>query len=193
MIPKSGNKDFDYALAQTLAKISDFLDVLPGFAYYDDYDGINAYATPTVRLDRADGTVLFGQTLLRQLLDGNDHPTAAIAGVCAHEFGHILQFKHNLQPRLMEGQSTVKRLELQADFFSGYFAGRRKKEKPDFAAAVIAQSQYNFGDNMLGSKQHHGTPDERAAAVVAGFKVAYNEGKALSDAIDIATAYAMTL
>src|SRR5262249_54155957 len=37
MIPKSGDADFDYALAQTLSKISDRFNVLPGFAYYDDF------------------------------------------------------------------------------------------------------------------------------------------------------------
>src|SRR5262249_6682041 len=42
MIPRSGDRDFDFALAQTLAKISDAFGVLPGFAYYDDYDSRNA-------------------------------------------------------------------------------------------------------------------------------------------------------
>jgi hypothetical protein len=42
MIPKSGDREFDYALAQTLAKISQALDVSPGFAYYDDYESANA-------------------------------------------------------------------------------------------------------------------------------------------------------
>jgi hypothetical protein len=62
MIPRSGDRDFDYALAQTLAKISDAFGVLPGFAYYDDYDSHNAYATERTRLNRADGTVLMAST-----------------------------------------------------------------------------------------------------------------------------------
>jgi hypothetical protein len=58
MIPRSGDRDFDYALAQTLAKISDAFGVLPGFAYYDDSESHNAYATERTRLNRGDGTVL---------------------------------------------------------------------------------------------------------------------------------------
>jgi hypothetical protein len=56
MIPRSGDRDFDYALAQTLAKISDAFGVLSGFAYYDDNDSRNAYATSrTRRWHGADG------------------------------------------------------------------------------------------------------------------------------------------
>ena len=189
MIPRSGDAAFDYALAQTLSKISDFLNVLPGFAYYDDYDGMNAYATPTVRLTKGDGTVLFGQALLQKLKAGVDHPEIAIAGVCAHEFGHILQFKTGVRDRLQKNQPTVKRTELQADFFSGFFAAKRKIEKPDYVAAVVAQAQYNFGDSQIGNPNHHGTPEERAAAVVFGFKTGFNDKKSLDEAINISTNY----
>ena len=58
MILASGDREFDLALAQTLSMISDELQVLPGFAYYDDFDGANAFAIDTVRLQNSDGTVL---------------------------------------------------------------------------------------------------------------------------------------
>ena len=189
MIPRSGDRDFDYALAQTLGKCSTYLNAAPGFAYYDDFDGLNAYATPKVRLNGADGTVLFGQGLLQKLMKSQDHPDLSVAAVCAHEFGHILQFKLNLFERVKAGQPTVKRPELQADFFSGYFSGLRKKEKPDFPAAVFAMTQYSFGDNMINSPNHHGTPDERAAAIVRGFEAGYRENKNLNDAIQTSINY----
>ena len=54
IIFNSGDKNFDTALAHTLAKLSKWLEVLPGFAYYDDtQSGQNAYATSRVRLSRA--------------------------------------------------------------------------------------------------------------------------------------------
>lgn len=193
MIPKSGNKDFDLALAMTLAKISDILGATPGFAYYDDYDGLNAYATPRVRLNGADGTVLFGQRLLVRLMSGADNPDLSVAAVCAHEFGHILQYKHRLDEIVGAGQPTVKRIELQADFFAGYFAGVRKLDRPSFPAAVFAQTQFNFGDNMVNNKGHHGTPDERAAAIVKGFETAFRDKKPVGEAIDVSTRYVQTL
>jgi hypothetical protein len=193
MIPRSGDKDFDYALAQTLAKISTAFDVLPGFAYYDDYDGKNAYATPTARLSRADGTVLFGQGMLTELRASPDHPEIAVTAVCAHEFGHILQYKNNLMDQLRNGQPTVKRVELQADFFAGYFAGIRKKERASFAAAVVAATQARFGDTAFNDQGHHGTNEERGAAVVEGFKLGSGATRSLSDVIQIANNYALTV
>lgn len=193
MIPRSGNKDFDLALARTLAKISGTLEVLPGFAYYDDYDGLNAYATPRVRLNNADGTVLFGQQLLQRLMKSKEDPEVAVAAVCAHEFGHILQFKLGLDKVVGAGQPTVKRMELQADFLAGYFAGIRKLERPAFPAVVFATTQYNFGDNMINHPGHHGTPDERGAAISKGFEVAFREKRKLSEAIQISTNYVQSL
>lgn len=194
MIPKSGDKDFDLALAYTLAKISNALEVLPGFAYYEDHEGAeNAFATQKVRLKNADGTVLFGQRLLKRLMRGEENPEVSVAAVCAHEFGHILQFKLKLKPILLKGQPTVKRLELQADFFAGYFAGVRKLERPTFPAAVFATTQYGHGDDRIDQPGHHGTPEERGAAVVKGFEVAFKQKRGLSEAIEIGTRYAMQL
>lgn len=189
MIPRSGNKDFDLALAYTLAMISRTLEVLPGFAYYDDYDGKNAYATRILRLANADGTVLFGQGLLRQLMSGHESPDVSVAAVCAHEFGHILQYKKGLDRIVGVGQPTVKRVELQADFFAGFFAGIRKLEQPTFPAAVFALTQYSMGDNTKNHPGHHGTYQERGAAVSRGFDIAFRERRALPEAIQISINY----
>ena len=193
MIPQSGDRDFDFALAQTLAKISNALDVVPGFAYYDDYDARNAYATDVRRSNGADGTVLFGRRLLSRCMSGPDNPEIGVACICAHEFGHILQYKRGLDQLVGAGQPTVKRVELQADFFAGYCAGLRKREKPSFPAAVFAVTQYGMGDNMIHDPDHHGTPDERAAAIVRGFEVAFQERRSLADAIQISISYTATL
>ncbi len=192
MIPQSGNKDFDLALALTLSKISDCLNVTPGFAYYDDYDGENAFASDVARLAGDDGTVLFGKNLLKRLMAGRESPEVAVAGVCAHEFGHILQYKLGLDKGLRKGQPTVKRVELQADFFAGYFAGVRKRELPGFPAAVIALTQYNSGDDMLNNPDHHGTHEERGRAIVKGYQTAHDDKKPLLDAINIGTEFVVS-
>src|SRR5688500_18733363 len=96
MIPQSGDRHFDFALAHTLAKIGDAFGVSPGFAYYDDSEQMNAYATSAKRLNSSHGTVLFGKQLLQHLRAGTDHPEVGVAAVCAHEFAHILQFNRDL-------------------------------------------------------------------------------------------------
>ncbi len=193
MIASTGNREFDYALAQTLSRLTDTMQVLPGFAYYDDYDGENAYATSTRRLSRADGTVLFGKRFFLSKMERPEHPDVVIAAVCAHEFGHIVQFRRNLIDRLNAGQRTVKRSELHADYLSGYFAGMRKLQRPEFPAAVFATDAFSDGDYDFTSPDHHGTPDDRAGAVVRGFEVGFRERRNLGDAIQIGLNYVFRL
>jgi hypothetical protein len=189
IVQKSGNADFDFALAHTLSRITDTLEVLPGFAYYDDFDKKNAFATDSRRLANADGTVLFGLRLLREMLSGPEHPDVAVTAICAHEFGHILQFKRGLVPTILAGQSTIKRIELHADFLAGYYAGVRKTQKPDYPAAVFAMTKYSIGDNFINRPTHHGLPDERASAIVRGFEASYREKRSLSEAIQMGINY----
>jgi hypothetical protein len=193
MIAKSGDPAFDYALALTLSRLTDTFRVLPGFAYFDDSGRPNAYATNRTRLARADGTVLFGLRYLKLALANTESPDAAVAAICAHEFGHILQYKHGLQKLILAGQPTQKRIELHADYLAGYFAGTRKLQKPDYPAAVFATTRYARGDNDVTSRQHHGRPEERAAAVVRGFEVAYRERRSLPEAIQIGVKYVSVL
>src|SRR5262245_49917888 len=80
IIYKSGNANFDFALAQTLAKMAEKFEVLPGFAYFDDAGAENAYATPRVRLNNADGTVLMGINLYRRMMRSGEAPEVALAG-----------------------------------------------------------------------------------------------------------------
>jgi hypothetical protein len=188
MIAGSGNRDFDYALAQTLSRLSDTFGVLPGFCYYDDYDGPNALATSVNRLNREHGTVLFGKRYFLRYIAAQESPEVIVTAICAHEFGHIVQFRRNIMARLNAGRPDVKRSELHADFLAGYFAGRRKLEKPDYPAAVFATNRYARGDTVM-DKNHHGTPEERAAAVVRGYETAYRERHSFSDAVEIGENY----
>jgi hypothetical protein len=188
LISSSGDRTFDYALAQSLSRLTDTFGVLPGFSFFDDYDDENAYATSATKLRRADGSVLFGKRYFNRAMRAGESPEVHVLATCAHEFGHIVQYKYKLKPRLSAGQPTAKRLELHADFLAGYFAGARKLQKPDFPAAVFAANRFEHGD-FVTNKTHHGTPAERAGAVVRGFETAYRERRSFTDAIGIGVAY----
>jgi hypothetical protein len=193
IVASSGDRGFDFALAQTLSRIADVLQILPGFAYYDDYDQPNAIATSRRRLARADGAVLFGQRYLRQMLALPEHPDVAVTAVCAHEFGHILQYKRGIARVLNGGQATAKRVELHADYLAGFYAGMRKLRKSDYPAAVFATLQHSSRDYSINSPDHHGTPDERAGAIVRGFEAAHRDRRSLAEAIQIGINYVSRL
>jgi len=186
IVANSGNREFDYAAAQTMSKLTDTFDVLPGFLYFKK-DSKNAFATDG-RLTRApDGTILFGRDLLFEILGTSEAPDAVFSGICAHEYAHIWQFKNRLD--MNRGQSNSKRGELHADFLAGYFAGVRKLENPDFPAAVIAVAHGTFGDYDFNHPQHHGTPVERSEAIVQGFKAAYNLKRSAAEAFEMGINY----
>jgi hypothetical protein len=187
LVEHSGDREFDYALAQTLSQISHELGVLPGFAYFDDSKSPNAYATDRVLMGKRDGTVLFGQQYLKKKRAFPEHPDVAVTATCAHEFGHILQFKLGLEPVLLAGQATVKRRELHADYLAGYYAGTVKLNNPRYPAVVFADSREGgLNDNR---RDHHGTSKERADAIVRGFEVAYRERRKLLEAVEIGANY----
>ena len=183
----SGNPEFDKALAITLLYVSKAFSVLPGFVFSEKVV-MNAFASTNTALGRPDGSVVFGRSLFREIMSRKENPEIGIVAVCAHEFGHILQYKKELH-RTLVVNNKVKRLELHADFLAGYFAGMRKLEMPSFPAAVFAATQYGFGDNQYGNPEHHGTQRERGDAVVAGFDTAYRLKLSLDDGVETGVRY----
>lgn len=193
LIASSGDKDLDFALARTLARLSSTFGVLPGFAFLDGPRSNNAWATTKTLLHRADGTVLFGRRHLEKKLRAPEAPDAVVAATCAHEYGHILQFKKSLKTTVFARENNSKRFELHADFLAGYFAGVSKLRDPNFPAAVFATSRHSAGDRNFQSKTHHGTPEERASATVKGFEVAYREKKPIGEALQTGIRYVLAL
>jgi hypothetical protein len=187
--PRSGNPALDRALAQTLGRLARSFDVLPAFAYYRDGNRPNALATPERLLQRADGTVLFGLSMLQMLLARPEHPDASIVAVCAHEFGHIISYKAGFIDRLAPDRRNPFRAEQYADYIAGFFAGLRTLERPDFPAVVFATTQRSFGGTIRGT---HGTGEERASAVVEGYKAAYERRASPAEGIQRAFEFAMS-
>jgi predicted metalloprotease len=144
-------------------------------------------------MGRVDGDVLFGRRLFREIMQRPEHPEIGIAAVCAHEFGHIVQYKYGIRDRLVGSDKRVKRLELHADFLAGYFAGLRKLERSNFPAAEFAATQFSFGDKAFGSIDHHGTPNERGAAVVAGYQAAFRDKQSFGTALETGVRYALQI
>jgi len=186
------NVDIDRALDRALKRVSDTFGVLPGFGFYDDYDGENAWATPKVLLQRTDGTVLFGDRMFASLMRF-DPDGGAVMWTAAHEFGHIWLFRSGQEGRLLAGQTTVRRVELHADFLAGYYLGIRKREQPSVSLFNAGHDIWRSGDTLYNDARHHGTPDERVAAAEEGFKMGYPDHHGASEAFETATRYVLNL
>jgi predicted metalloprotease len=102
---------------------------------------------------------------------GNAVGEFGLAYVIAHEYAHNVQFELGFY-QLLRPEDGVKAFELQADCMAGlwgnaaYRAGRYDAQDVEQAIST-AQA---VGDFDFGTAQHHGTPDERRAAWLDGFR-----------------------
>jgi hypothetical protein len=167
----TGTPSIDRALVQELKAQSQFFQVRPAFYVYSG-GAQNAMATPEVfaATPGTDGTVLYQLDLLNEHLTSAYYGGSIVSGVIAHEFAHIIQFANpDLYDRLLDRHSSVKFLELHADFMAGYFMGTKFADRPQ-DLETLARKIFELGDNDFTNPGHHGTPQERHIALQAGFR-----------------------
>ncbi|MBY5762568.1 hypothetical protein HFO06_05530 [Rhizobium leguminosarum] len=164
----TGDAILDSHLGKALVRTSKFMSVTPAFGFYDEE---NAQASPHSSPSVAGtwGTVLFGRPLFRKEMEVQDKTGITVITIIAHEFAHILQYSLNLDKELLEGQTTVKRLELHADILAGFFLGARKRETPSLSMYSAGEVFNRIGDSKFTDRNHHGTPEERVSASQFGF------------------------
>lgn len=192
LITTTGDRVLDRSLGRALVRLSEIFSERPGFGFVDDSDAPNAYATDHTQVRGTWGTVCFGRTLFKDLMDRYQDQGLAVMAVAAHEFGHIAQFRSGVDERLLRNQRTVKRVELHSDFLSGYFLGVRKRQQPSISVWAAGHTLYRIGDYEFHNPNHHGTPDERVAAAETGFRLGYDEGAEFEQAFSRGVEYILT-
>jgi hypothetical protein len=131
---------------------------LNGFAYSAKYDSLTGLPNQ----------IVMGDGLLQAMRDlglGDIAPQT----VLAHEYGHEVQFADDLFLSPLPAPEASRRLELMADGFAGYFIthsrGASMQEKRLQEATTM---MYDLGDCGFSQAGHHGTPNQRFAAVTWG-------------------------
>jgi hypothetical protein len=171
VLNSSGNPDLDRSIDLELTHLAESFNVLPGFGFYDDKNGFNAFATKETVEPNTRGTVVFGKRLLSNELAQHSWGGLAIAGIMAHEFAHIYQMQTEFYQLLLQSQPTHKLLELHADYLAGYYLGLKRLRSGDIDIKAFLDSLYLKGDTHFYSPGHHGTPSERKDAMLEGYKM----------------------
>jgi uncharacterized protein len=92
---------------------------------------------------------------------------AALAYILAHEYAHAAQVVGGSRLR------NITQIELQADCLAGYYMSVMPDVSfDDKDIEEIARIAFQVGDYEYNNRQHHGTPKERALAVLTGFQAA---------------------
>jgi hypothetical protein len=159
----TGSAKLDAILVDEAKGLKELFAIEVELYAYDDQNTPNAYASPICNSLNCDGSVKLGKTLLLdEIVTSNGY--ISVQGIMAHEYAHIVQFQQ-------KSKLTGKYAELQADFLSGWYLGKSKYLKLE-NLEPFANSLYEKGDFYFWSVQHHGTPEERASTMIAGFKFA---------------------
>ena len=167
VLKTSGSADLDQSLIAEMNKQSAFFGYRPAFILYTGGEK-NAAATPDTmpQTPRTDGTILYNIEMLKEQLQVSKWGGAILAGVIAHEFGHIYQNFTNAMPRLRSLGPTVKFVELHADFLSGFYMAGKDRT---IDVRSYADAFFKIGDYGFTEPDHHGTPEERYFVLKAGY------------------------
>jgi predicted metalloprotease len=117
----------------------------------------------------ADDTIYFGEAIGKEIYDNIGD--FGVAYALAHEYAHNVQQELGWY-RSGRRLTTVAPFELQADCMAGTwaYAVYRRGRIDDSDVDEAVNTAYAVGDFDLTNPQHHGTPDERARAWVAGYR-----------------------
>lgn len=182
---RSGNGQLDRALIAEVRKVDQVYQINPGYRFFREVEGPNAFATDDTFVNGTSGTVLFGLTLMESELR-TEYGGAAVAGIAGHEGAHILQYARPDVHRRLAGPTAVH-IELHADFMAGYYFSRTGRTERSLIA--FADSLFSKGDYDYNSRGHHGTPQQRVASMRAGYAAGTND---LARAIEQGVAHVLT-
>lgn len=174
----TGTPNLDTALALELNNQSKFFGYRPAFRLFEGPHQ-NAMATPKIFAEapQAEGTILYHLETLKDNIALTHWGGAVVAGVIAHEFSHIYQFRTGKFKTWKETRHQVKYAELHADYLSAFYMGKKyKNEKIDIAD--YTDRFFEMGDYDFSNATHHGTKEERYATVKAGFNLYLNTSNA---------------
>lgn len=150
----SGNPQIDNNVFQDLELISRIYGLKSTLYYLKEKNEPNAYCEPN-------GIVYLGLKLINFSLQKNNG--AAIPFILAHELGHAKMFKMKYQ------FNSGKKEELFADFIAGtYLYVKSNISRSDFEHSI--KEFFDIGDFAFNSPSHHGTPQERVDAFIAGYE-----------------------
>lgn len=161
----TGNVQIDRDFGRILNLVSSDFGVRPGFLFESETVGTNARALPDGLIPGTDATVLFGRNMIFQQLQSTGNTVNfTIPAIVAHEFTHVVQFQRGSNLAVM-GQ------ELQADYMAGWWIS--KAALYPGGAQAISQNLLAFfrlGDYAFTDPDHHGTPQQRQAAILQGMR-----------------------
>lgn len=158
----------DSALGVILVHMSQFFGVQPEFGFIVEDEFPNAFASRGNPNGYPDGTVAFGRKLLEEQL-AKPNGDFSVLAICAHEFGHIRQYRDGIIGRIESSTMPRYCVELHADFSAGAFVAYWKRRMRPEHLLEIGSTWSGLGSSDFNRPGSHGTTVQRVKAIEAGF------------------------
>lgn len=189
--PTAGGFVVDENRLRAKSRVSDYLDdhigieqealnnsfaltgYLPKFSFYEDQE--QPIGARALRGDGDRTQILFGLSLIRE--EVAQYPglswASAIVGTLAHEWAHAFQYGHGMDEKRFLW-------ETHADYLSGWYLGMKTAALgvPFIDVGVYADSLRRKGSRFF-DVNDYGLPQQRANAMEAGYKFAFDQVKKL--------------
>jgi hypothetical protein len=175
-----GEPEVDRRVSRFGWQIQRYLGVIgfnnPALFYFDDGRRLRAiYWHVSTRLPGgmlADGVIGLGVNYMKALLSASANEDAALFGIVAHEMAHAYQYRFDLKRLLVAWQGgRIVASELHADLVAGYIWGQFPIFHDFSLDQHFAAATARAGDNNFSCRNHHGSPEQRSAALVQGFNM----------------------
>ena len=128
------------------------------------------------------GLIVIGDGLIQLFTEAGIEADIAWTGILSHEWSHQVQMNH-LENWYPEGNfddeaERTRFLELEADFFSGYYMTHKRGATFNWKRAeAFFDLFFQSGDCFFEFNFHHGTPLQREAAAYQGYFLAASAKK----------------
>lgn len=158
----SGNQEWDQKISDIYVRISKFYGLDCPMVYVTDL--YNGFYNPTKPRD----SVFLGIPHI-ELYMKLDSSGQLLMRLIAHELSHAYQFHNADKNYFLTNRSTVKYLELQADFLASYTLCHLNLADDSFVPLYEKfVLEHPHGDYGFKDEQHHGTPTDRLKATKDG-------------------------
>jgi hypothetical protein len=173
----TGNVSLDKAIIGEVLNIKRLMPTNPTVKFFDDSQSPNAFAVeqagtaqlPVQMFPGTWGLVCIGLRLLKDELIFQTGGIA-LAGIIAHEVGHIWQFQFPGLRGMLASQ-TNRNIELHADYLAGVYFGRDGRRNIN-DIEVFSRSLFSKGSYDYNNPDFHGTPNSRVDAMKMGYRMA---------------------
>ena len=160
-----------YAIVDELLHINSLSPNLPESPFFSS-DGFATY----------DNRIVIGDGLIQLFTETGIDPKIVWTGILSHEWAHQIQIDY-MERWYPEGAfdnnaERTRLLELEADFFAGYYMTHKKGAAYNWKRAnQFFELFFQAGDCSFDFQMHHGTPLQRKEAARAGYELANSAKK----------------